>query len=116
MGLAGPLAAAARSAAGGQARTGGSAPGRPGPGGSPVQAGFGAGSRYFKKAVDRNRIKRLCREAYRLQKQPLLDLLKKKERSLALFFIYTGKELPDYQIVTEKISVALQRLIKETGQ
>jgi ribonuclease P protein component len=83
------------------------------PAGSPVQAGFGAGSRHFKKAVDRNRIKRLCREAYRLQKLPLLDLLKKKERSLAVFFIYTGKELPDYRTVSDKIGVLLQKLMKE---
>jgi ribonuclease P protein component len=91
----------------------GVAGGQSGSAGSPVQAGFGAGSRHFKKAVDRNRIKRLCREAYRLQKLPLLDLLKKKERSLAIFFIYTGKELPDYRTVSDKIGVLLQKLMRE---
>ena len=80
---------------------------------APLQAGFGAGSRHFKKAVDRNRIKRLSREAYRLQKQPLMDLLAEKGRSMALFFIYTGKELPDHITVKAKIGVALQKLIKE---
>lgn len=80
---------------------------------APLQAGFGASSRNFKKAVDRNRIKRLSREAYRLQKQPLFDRLKEKGLSLAVFFIYTGKELPDYRTVTEKIGVALQKLIRE---
>jgi len=79
-----------------------------------VQAGFGASSRNFKKAVDRNRIKRLMREAYRLQKHTLVGELAGKNRSLAVFFIYTGKELPDYGAVSEKIGVALQRLIKET--
>jgi ribonuclease P protein component len=80
---------------------------------SPLQAGFGAGSRHFKKAVDRNRIKRLSREAYRLQKQPLMDLLTEKGISMAVFFIYTGKELPDHSTVKAKIGVALQKLIKE---
>jgi ribonuclease P protein component len=80
---------------------------------APLQAGFGAGSRHFKKAVDRNRIKRLSREAYRLQKQPLTDALAEKERSMALFFIYTGKELPDHSTVKAKIGVLLQKLIKE---
>jgi ribonuclease P protein component len=80
---------------------------------SPLQAGFGAGSRHFKKAVDRNRIKRLSREAYRLQKQPLIDLLAEKQISMAVFFVYTGKELPDHSTVKAKIGVALQKLINE---
>jgi ribonuclease P protein component len=82
----------------------------------PLLAGFGAMTRNFKKAVDRNRIKRLSREAYRLQKQPLYDHLAGKNGSLAVFFIYTGKEVPEYATVSEKIGVALQKLIKEAGQ
>ncbi|HLX67247.1 MAG TPA: ribonuclease P protein component [Puia sp.] len=80
---------------------------------SPLQAGFGVSSRNFSKAVDRNRIKRLSREAFRLQKQPLFQRLKEKGLCLAVFFIYTGKDLPDYATVTHKIGVALQKLIKE---
>jgi ribonuclease P protein component len=80
---------------------------------APLQAGFGAGSRHFKKAVDRNRIKRLSREAYRVQKQPLIDHLKGKGLSMALFMVYTGKELPDHSTVKARIGVLLQKLIKE---
>lgn len=87
--------------------------GSSGSAGSPLQAGFGVSSRHFKRAVDRNRIKRLSREAYRLQKQPLFRQLEEKGLSLAVFFIYTGKDLPDYTTVTHKIGVALQKLIKE---
>ena len=79
----------------------------------PLQAGFGASRRNFKRAVDRNRIKRLSREGYRLQKEPLLRKLQEKGLSMAVFFIYTGRELPDYPTVTEKIGVALLKLIKE---
>ena len=78
---------------------------------SPLQAGFGVSAKNFKRATDRNRIKRLTKEAYRLQKKPLQDKLREKNKQLALFFIYTGKELPDYKTVYEKMSVILQRLI-----
>lgn len=75
-----------------------------------LQAGFSASSRNFGKSTDRNRIKRLMREAYRLQKQPLQQVTIDKNVKLALFFVYVGKELPDMATVSEKIGVILQRL------
>jgi ribonuclease P protein component len=78
-----------------------------------LQAGFGASSRNFKKAVDRNRIKRLMREGYRLQKNALQERLEERNGSLAVFFIYTGKEVPDQEIVVKKMGLILQKLVKE---
>jgi ribonuclease P protein component len=74
--------------------------------------GVGAGTRNFKKAVDRNRIKRLTREAYRLQKNELQQRLLETEKQLNVFFIYTGKEMPNYLLVKEKTAQILNRLIK----
>jgi ribonuclease P protein component len=81
----------------------------------PLQAGFSVSSRNFKRAVDRNRIKRLMREAYRLQKAPLEQALQTKQRRLSLFLIYTGKELPEFALVKEKVEVVLKKLVQSIG-
>ncbi|HLY71435.1 MAG TPA: ribonuclease P protein component [Puia sp.] len=77
-----------------------------------LQCGVGVSSKNFKKAVDRNRIKRLMRESYRLQKGFLQDVLKAKNLQLALFIIYTDKELPEYKMVSDKIELILHRMAK----
>ena len=66
----------------------------------------------FKRAVDRNRVKRLTREAYRLQKKQLQEATIQKKLQLNIFFIYTGKELPPFNIVREKVNVILNKLTK----
>ncbi len=79
---------------------------------SPLQCGFTVSAKQFKKAVERNRIKRLMREAYRLQKEELTDTLRRKQKHMIIFFIYTGNQIPEYNDVTEKITSALNRLNK----
>ena len=75
-----------------------------------LQFGVGVSGKNFKKAVDRNRIKRLTREAYRLQNLSLKEKLKGKKFQLNIFFIYTDKELPDFNFIKEKLAVALKKL------
>lgn len=77
-----------------------------------MQAGFTVSSRNFKKAVDRNRIKRLMRECYRLQKIELKNSLEKNNKMLAVFFIYRGNEMPEYSDIFDKMGGALRRLEK----
>lgn len=74
--------------------------------------GVVASSRNFKKAVDRNYIKRLMREAYRLQKNDLRNALETKNLQVAVFFIFTDKSLPNFDLVYLKINECLKGLIK----
>jgi ribonuclease P protein component len=75
-----------------------------------IQFGVGVSARNFKKAVDRNRIKRQVREAYRLQKNQLADMACTKNIHMAVFVIYTARELPLYSVVHEQLGKIVKKL------
>lgn len=77
-----------------------------------IRCGVGLSTKNFKQAVTRNRIKRLLREAYRLQRQQLQIPQSTSPIQLSLFFLYTGKDLPSYQSIYESVGVALHKLSK----
>ena len=77
-----------------------------------LQFGVSVSGKNFKKAVDRNRIKRLIKEAWRLQKNEMKEKLQADNKQLNVFFIYTGKEIPEYKFVFDKVKTSIEKLIK----
>lgn len=74
--------------------------------------GAGVSTKNFSHASDRNRIKRLIREAWRLQKNDLSDRLNRKGLGLHVFIICTGKEIPQFTMVSAAISRLITKLMK----
>lgn len=77
-----------------------------------LKAGVSAPARIFKRAVDRNRVKRLMRETYRLGKNELQLQLQNKQMGLHIFFMYQDKALPTFNDLKPKMDMALQKLLK----
>jgi ribonuclease P protein component len=77
---------------------------------APPQVLISVSKRTFKRAVDRNRIKRLIREAYRLNKYRLIE--QPNGHSIALLgIIFTGKEKSPLTLVEKKLISAFHRLL-----
>ena len=72
--------------------------------------------RNIKRAVDRNKIKRLVREAYRKNKFSFIGSLKKNDSFVVFGLIYTAKTILSYAEIEKKIILILQRLIEQDEQ
>ena len=83
--------------------------------GIPVQVMFSVSKKKFPRAVDRNRVKRLMKESYRLLKPGVYDAIT-PQKSYHLGWIYTGTELLDFVTIQKSIAEALDRWMKKCRQ
>lgn len=72
-----------------------------------------APKRTFKFAHDRNRIKRICREAIRLNKSKLESYLLNEHKQIALFLFYTAKEELSQELLQKNTVKLFNNIIKK---
>lgn len=80
---------------------------------APVSILVSVSKRHFKRAVKRNRMKRRIREAYRVNKQELLNVLAQKQIRLAVAFIYLSDDLVAFSVIEERMKTALARIAEK---
>ncbi|WP_338081521.1 ribonuclease P protein component [Aestuariivivens sediminis] len=78
-----------------------------------MQIGVSVSKRHFKKAVDRNRIKRLIREVYRLHKT---DYFNNITTQCALMILYIGKDKPTYSLIETKMKQLMANFLKNYSE
>ncbi len=72
---------------------------------------FTVPKRNFKKAVDRNKIKRRLKEAFRLNKFELLnDSTIQKSRKVKILIVYIGKEIESFSLLQHSLVCLLEKI------
>jgi len=79
----------------------------------PFQVATTVSKRRFRKAVSRNRIKRLMREAWRLEKHRLETDWTKGDPQGALVLIYVGREIPTFENCADTIRKIVDVLLEK---
>ena len=83
---------------------------------SSFQIAFTVSKRHFKKAVDRNFLKRRMREAFRLNNQTFKQQLTELNLAVSFIFIYTRKERKEYHEIEENVIHSLLKLEHELSK
>ncbi|MDG1148075.1 MAG: ribonuclease P protein component [Crocinitomicaceae bacterium] len=82
----------------------------------PFKVVFSAPKRTFRKAVQRNAIKRKSKEAFRLNKNILEQYLKENNKQIALFLVYSTLEEFDHIILQKKTKKLFDKIIKKLNE
>lgn len=84
------------------------------PGEYPARIAISVSKKRFKRAVKRNRIKRLTREAFRLNKTDLYNQLPSGQ-TIDLLFIYLDNTLPSYVKIEKAMKSTIQKILIQTS-
>jgi len=76
----------------------------------PVKVLVSVPKKRFKRAVKRNRLKRLMRESYRLNRSPLIEKCIEKNINIQIAFNYLSDDEMDFNMIQSKMIVALQKI------
>jgi ribonuclease P protein component len=76
----------------------------------PVKTMFVVPKRNFRKAHDRNLLKRRMKESFRVQKNLLYAHLAERKQCLSVALLYTGKTETDYVTISKAVEQLLSKL------
>jgi len=79
----------------------------------PAQVVFSVPKRLFKRAHDRNLLKRQLREVYRYRKHELYQLLELNDQKIAVMIVYIAKEKLEFSQIEEAMTKVIKKLIKK---
>ena len=80
---------------------------------APIRLLISVPKKHQRHAVDRNRIKRLAREGYRLNKSILTDFMTDKDYKLNIAVVYLKDELESFDVVENSMQKMMNKLIKK---